>query len=239
MKRHDVLDSIVIAVVLTGISYALGLGFHWIDTVNWLEAFAVFTSYSCTWLCVRQRRINYPIGAISTAAYCVLFWQAGLLASMALNAYLTPALVYGWFRWRRDSQTRPVGRVTLKWAPVYLLATGLGYLGVLWIVGVFGATLALTDSFILAGSILAQFLLDNKKIENWWVWAIVDGVAIYTYFSAGLFVAGAQYVIFFANCFVGLAAWNRSRNAESIRTIDSFAPNPRSLATDSVQPATS
>jgi nicotinamide mononucleotide transporter len=230
MKRHDVLDSIVIAIIATGASYALGLGFGWIDTVNWLEAFAVFTSYSCTWLCVRQRRINYPIGAVSTAAYCVLFWQAGLLASMALNAYLTPALLYGWIRWRRDSDTRPVGRVALKWAPVYLIATGLAYLGILWIVGSLGATLAFTDSFILVGSILAQFLLDNKKIENWWVWAIVDGVAIYTYFSAGLFVAGVQYVVFFANCFVGLAAWNRSKNARQNVVLGQNLQKPGALA---------
>lgn len=216
MKRN-IVESVVIAIVLTGLSYVVGLMFGWIDGINFLEAFAVFTSYSCTWLCVRQRRINYPIGAISTAAYCVLFWQSGLLASMILNAYLTPALLYGWIRWRKDSVTRPVTHLNVRWLPAYLLATGLAYLGVLWIVGALGATLAVTDSFILVGTILAQFLLDNKVLENWWVWLVVDGVAIYTYFGAGLFVAGVQYIFFFINTIIGLVVWNRSRHVAPVQ----------------------
>jgi nicotinamide mononucleotide transporter PnuC len=132
---------------------------------------------------------------------------------MILNAYLTPALLYGWIRWRADKVGRPVSHLALRWAPGYLVATGLAYLGILWIVGALGATLAFTDSFILVGSILAQFLLDNKKLENWWVWLVVDGFAIYTYFSAGLFVAGVQYIAFFINTIIGFVIWQRSYSA--------------------------
>lgn len=66
--NRDVLDSLWIAAVLTAASYLVGLGLGWTARVDPLEAFAVLTSYSCTYLCVRQRRFNYPIGALSTAA---------------------------------------------------------------------------------------------------------------------------------------------------------------------------
>ena len=97
MKRH-LAEALAIAIVATGSSYWLAIWAGWITSLNWLEAFAVFTSFVCTWLCVRQRRLNYPIGAVSTAAYAVLFLQNDLLASAILNAYLTPALLYGWYR---------------------------------------------------------------------------------------------------------------------------------------------
>jgi hypothetical protein len=71
----DILVSIGIAFVLTAVSYILGL--H----LNWIEVIAVFTSYMATWLCVVERRFNYPMGIISSAFYAWLFIDANLVAS--------------------------------------------------------------------------------------------------------------------------------------------------------------
>lgn len=234
--KNNIFEGVIIGIVFTGLSYLLGIQFGWIDDINWLEAFAVFTSYVCTWLCVRERRWNYPIGALSTAAYAVVFWQMDLYASAALNAYLVPTLIYGWYRWRSDSNKRPVTRVAAKWIPVYVLVTGATYAAVLLIVGAFDAKLALTDSVILVGSILAQFLLDNKKIETWMVWAVVNVLAIYTYFNADLTLAGFQYITFLVNTVIGYIIWNRSRNDQSIRTSDSPPANPGAFAPNPVLP---
>lgn len=198
--------------MLTGLSYIVGLAVGWIDAVNWLEVFAVFTSYSCTWLCVRQRRINYPIGAASTAAYALLFWQADLMSSFALNLYLTPWLIYGWIRWRRDEDTRPVRHVEWKMLPLYALFTGAAWSVAVAIGNHYGAALAWTDSAILALTLLAQTLLDNKIEETWYAWAVVNVLAIYVYATSGLPLVALQYVMFLLNCFVGMRAWKRSKS---------------------------
>lgn len=211
--NRDVPTSFAVGVVLTTTSYVVGFLFGWIDSVNWLEATAVFTSYSCTYLCVKQRRFNYPIGAVSTAAYCLLFWQQGLYASMALNAYLTPALLYGWVRWRSDEATRPVTRVAARWVPVYALAAGIALVGGLAVNTAFGGSFAATDTIILVGSILAQFLLDNKKIETWLVWVAVDIIAVWQYIASGLFIAGVQYLFFLANAIWAFTLWRASMKA--------------------------
>ena len=208
--NRDVLDSLWIATALTGGSYVLAAALGWISAVNPLEAFAVFTSYACTWLCIRQRRFNYPIGALSTAAYCVLFWQQGLVASAALNGYLTPSLLYGWIRWRADADTRPVSHVEKRWVPVYLVVTASAYVGAVAVAGALGGSFAAADSVILVGSILAQFLLDNKKVETWVVWFAVDVVAIWLYLTSGLAIAGLQYVLFLVTAVMGLREWWRA-----------------------------
>ena len=210
-STRNLVEGVVIGTVLTGLSYVVALAAGWVDSLSWLEVFAVFTSYVCTYLCVRERRINYPIGALSTAAYCVLFYQQGLFASALLNAYLTPSLLYGWYRWRNDTQTRPVTLIGLKWYPVYIGVTALAYLGAYLVSSSLGGSLAWTDSFILIGSILAQFMLDNKKLENWVVWLVVNAFAIYTYATAGLALAAFQYVFFFLNTFYGFYVWRNSR----------------------------
>lgn len=209
----NIIQGVVLGVVLTSLSYAVGLGFGWIDALNWLEVFAVFTSYVCTFLCVVERRANYPIGAISNVAYSYLFFQWGLYASAVTTAYLSLALAYGWFRWKSDTATKPVSRVELKWLPVYFIATAIFYGIALVLVTWAGGTLAVTDTFILIGTMLAQFLLDNKKIENWLVWMGVNVFAIYTYFNAGLTLAGFQYIFFLLNAFYGLYMWQKSRTA--------------------------
>lgn len=189
----------------------------WIGSIDPLEAFAVFTSYLSTYLCVVERRFNYVAGAVSTAAYSLLFYKAGLLASTALNIYLTPMLIYGWIRWKRDADTRPVTRVSWKMVPVYLAVSALFYLGAIFLVTALGGTLAITDSMILAATVLAQFLLDNKKIENWIVWAVVNVFAIYTYAHAGLALVSFQYVFFLLNTVFGFVVWMHSKKAADIQ----------------------
>lgn len=210
----NILQGIIIGVVLTALSYVVGLQAGWLTEIVWLEVFAVFTSYVCTFLCVVERRANYPIGAISNAAYSLLFFQWGLYASSFVTGYLTLALAYGWFRWRSDAVTKPVSRVELKWVPAYVLTTAAFYGVALLAVTALGGTLAATDTAILIGTILAQFLLDNKKIETWAVWAAVNVFAIYTYFTAGLTLVGFQYIFFLANTLYGYLMWRQSRKVE-------------------------
>ncbi len=209
--KTNIIQGIIIGVILTALSYAVGFQMGWVAELSTLEVFAVFTSYVCTFLCVVERRINYPIGAVSNAAYSLLFFQFGLYASSFVTGYLTLALIYGWFRWKSDSDTKPVSRVELKWIPAYILTTGVFYALALFVVTQAGGTLAVTDTIILIGTILAQFLLDNKKIENWFVWMLVNVFAIYTYATAGLALAAFQYVFFLLNTFYGLYMWKNSK----------------------------
>lgn len=206
----NVTQGAVIGVILTALSYVVGLNAHWIDKVDLLEAFAVFTSYVCTYLCVMERRINYPIGAISTAAYCWLFYRFDLNASMAINAFLSVYLLYGWLRWRSDDNTRPVTRMSARGWLFHIGPALIGYGIVVKLSEHFGGQLAWTDSVIFAGTILAQLMLDNKKLENWLVWIGVNCFAIYTYFNAELYLVFFQYIFFLLNAFVALVVWTRS-----------------------------
>lgn len=216
----NLVQGTILGLVLTVLSYGLGLELGWISSLSLLEAFAVFTSYVCTFLCVMERRINYPIGAVSTVAYCVLFAQSALFASMAINAFLSVYLVYGWLRWKRDDVTLPVTKMsTLSWV-LTLIVAGTGYLAVVFLATWLGGTLAWTDSLILVGTIMAQFMMDNKKIENWAVWALVNVFAIYTYFHAGLALAGFQYIFFLANTAYGYYMWRKSREDESVSRVE-------------------
>jgi nicotinamide mononucleotide transporter len=203
---------IVIAAILTGLSYLVAdwMGWAKLGDINYLEAFAVFTSYVCTWLCVHQTRWNYPIGVVTTLAYSILFWQTELYSLALFNLYLVFSLAYGYFRWGADIDTRPVTRLT----PVAYLSYGvlaLAIYGLLFIINsLLGHEMGWLDVVLAVASGVAQFMLDNKKLENWVVWILIDIASIWLYFETGLFIVAFQYVFFLLNAFYGYYEWNKT-----------------------------
>lgn len=224
----DFVYSCLFAAAATLVSYAIGFQFHWISSVSWLDAFAVFTSYSCTWLCVTQNKLNFPMGIASSIAYGISFLSAGLVSSAVSSFYLIPVLFVGWWYWQngksvKANTTNPnvsdivsgkypvkVSHITWSKNTLFYLVSGLITWAVLWAVtNQIGATMPMYDSAILILSIFAQYFLQGKKLENWYIWVFMNVICIYTYFSTGLFIFGVQYIFFIATDIVGFFEWKK------------------------------
>lgn len=180
--------------------------------INWFETASVFFSFACTWLCTRQVRFNYVLAVISTSLLVITFWQSNLYGSMALNIYLIPTVIYGWFIWGKDTNPKPVEHVKPKNMILYVLFTALTWGGAFYIITAFGGKMVALDGWLLVGTVLAQFLLDRKKIETWIVWVLVNIVSIYVYFESGLYLLAAQFVLFLVNAIYAYFQWNKSIN---------------------------
>ena len=214
MRRWQITQSVVagiLGVVLTALSYAVAYLMQWDVTFNWLDALAVGTSYACTWLCVVQSRLNYLIGAISVALYSALFLRDGYTALAAFNLYMVGSLLYGWFRWGRDSNPRRVRSLQFdRWT--------LGYVGIgvaisaacVLVNTYFPGTFATTDIVITALSGMAQTMLDNKRLQNWHVWLVVNILSMWAFYHSEMYIVLLQYVLFTANTLIGYVSWKRS-----------------------------
>ena len=205
------LVSAAIGIVLTALSYAVAYAMSWDVTFNWLDATAVATSYSCTWLCVVQSRLNYLIGAVSVALYSALFFRDGYNALACFNLYLVGSLIYGWFRWGSDIKPRLVRSLQLdRWTLGYV-AIGGAIAAVCVVVNLyFPGTFRPIDIWITALSGVAQTLLDNKRLQNWHVWLVVNILSMYTFYYAGMYIVLLQYVMFTVNTLLGYVSWKRS-----------------------------
>lgn len=187
-----------------------------------LEFWAVWTSYSCTLMCTFQTRWNYPMGVITTALYSILYWNYEAPALALFNLYLVFSLAYGWFRWKSDNDPRPVTRMNAESYWIHglvgvcitvlfvLLVTNVAYLnnGTDFSTAFYGINP--WDLGLAVGSGVAQLMLDNKKLENWVLWIIVDIVSIPYFIYIGLPLVAFQYVFFLANAFWGFVEWKRS-----------------------------
>ena len=222
--------SFLLGVLFTFGSYGIAVGLGWttIANISIIEVIAVFTSYVCTYLCVVQSRWNYPIGAVSIALYAWMFFTSGLFASMALQFYLFPVMVYGWYRWNSDANTRPVTSVfkdSWWWIAIYAFVILASYGGVYNINMYFHGNMAIFDTWIFVASIFAQFLMDNKKIENWFIWFGVNVLSLYVYWNAGLYLIFIQYLLFLFNTAYGYYRWNVDRPNKTIFDDTKFGRN--------------
>lgn len=202
----SILIGFVLGITTTVFAYSMG----WIQEINILELFAVTTSYACTYLCVVQSRWNYPLAIVTTIAYAWLFYQWGLYGSAIASVYVPFAVIYGWFRWGPDGRTRRVTRTPIAHYPFYIALGLAGWTATFLIADAVGATLPVMDSAILVLTIMAQFMMDNKKLECWIVWITLNVIAIGLYFQTGLYLAALQYVFFLGNAFVAMWLWKKS-----------------------------
>lgn len=121
----------LIAVSLSGFTYALAIGLGWVQIgeSSLVEMLAGTLNYAATFLCIKQKRNYALVGIVGSASWAYVYFSDNLLASGTVNLYLALMLVYGWWRWGKDSDTRKVHNLSLKWTPVYVVVTALIYGG--------------------------------------------------------------------------------------------------------------
>ena len=210
-----------IGVGITALTYLVGLALGWFpDGVNWFEVAASTANYAATYLSIKQRRAFYLIGIGASLAYAVVYGSAGLLASAVLSAYLTLTLLYGFFRWGKDKTTRPVHNLEARWILVYISVTAFIWAGAFALVHLFGGNFAPWDAALLALTILAQLMLDQKVIQTWIVWTAVNVIGVVLYYQSGLYFAAVQQLVFGIANLWGFLAWRKTmKNDEPVNTL--------------------
>jgi nicotinamide mononucleotide transporter len=59
-------------------------------------------------------------------------------------------------------------------------------------------------------SFAAQYLMMTRRLESWYLWIVVDIVAVWLYMHKGIPFVALLYLIFLFNAIYGLVIWNRS-----------------------------
>jgi nicotinamide mononucleotide transporter len=154
------------------------------------------------------------------ALYARIFFTARLYSDALLQLFFFVVQIYGWWSWRRDradegevvvERLDRAGR--LRW--VLLVVPGWA----LWSLAMQRYTDTLFpfwDGAVAALSIAAQILLARRLIENWWLWILVDVLAIGLYLTRGLALTAGLYGLFLGMSLWGLIAWLRAERRQRL-----------------------
>jgi nicotinamide mononucleotide transporter len=179
--------------------------------MNWLEWLAAALGVITVLLVVRRSVWNYPFALAMVSLYFFVFLEAKFYSDMLLQVFFFVVNLYGWWNWtvaKRAAGTVPVGLLSAGERFSWLASTAV--LSMLWGFGMARYTDAvapLWDAGIAGFSIAAQILQARRRIESWLLWILVDIVAIWLFWSRGLFYTSGLFVVLLLLSVAGLRAW--------------------------------
>ncbi len=184
-----------------------------------LELFAAVTGAISVWLSVRQNIWSWPTAIVNVVLYAVVFWEAKLYADMGLQIIYAVLSIYGWYEWLYGGEGRTRLRVTRTTPRLGVLltliaATGSALLGTL-LHRTTDAALPFMDSALTSASLVAQWQMTKKLLENWLLWIAVDVLYVGMFIYKGLYLTAGLYAVFLVLAVKGYVDWRRSMAASA------------------------
>jgi nicotinamide mononucleotide transporter len=192
--------------------------------MSYLEFFGAVTGGIAVWLSAKGKIWSWPLGLINVTLFFFLFYQVQLYPDMFLQVFFFVTNLLGWWRWSHPASMEADGNKQLK-----VSFMQRGQLFIFLAIGVAGTLLfgslasrlhtffptmfslpsafPFADSFVTVMSIVATYLMVQKKAECWLVWIAVDVVATYLYFSKSILFVGVEYLIFCLIAAFGFFSW--------------------------------
>lgn len=189
----------------------------WGNPLSWGEVLGFATGVWCVWLATRRHILNFPVGIANCALLLFLFWESRLFADASLQLVFIVLGLQGWWLWWKGQEADrvPVSRLSGQELAWTLGGSAIGaalLYGVLtWAKG----SVPVLDAMITSLSLAAQWLLNRRKLENWFCWIAVDVISIPVYAYKQLYLIAVLYVVFLGLCLIGLRAW-RVEAAEEV-----------------------
>jgi nicotinamide mononucleotide transporter len=185
---------------------------NWWQYQSWLEIVGVISGLLCVYLAAKNIIWNWPLAIISVCIYIFIFYNSHLFADMGLQFYFLAINIYGWYFWSNkpaSQQKTPVVLITKRQIVFSSIA-------IIIFTFILGSVLKYTtasypylDSFCTACSLVAQFFMARKVVENWLLWVFVDVIYVGIYIFKGLHLTAIMYAIYVAIALIGYLDWKK------------------------------
>lgn len=174
-----------------------------------IEVIGLYAGFLCMVFVVLQSRLNFIAGAVAVICNAYIASRDGVIGLALIQLYMLPMLAFGWLRW--GSPSVQTSHISLQWTPAYLTVVFLFY----WLAA---STIEYTKvqmtpllSAITILGFLGQVFMNEKKLEAWLIWFVVNALGVYVYTQAGNYVAMVQYMAFVSSNVIGYWVWNKEK----------------------------
>ncbi len=182
--------------------------------MNTFELVTAVIGAISVWLSVRQNVWSWPTAIVNVLLSAVVYYETRLYADMGLQVIYAILSVYGWYEWLYGGAGRTELRVSRTGSRLASLLAAIAISGSVAL-GVLlhrttDAALPFMDSFLSSTSLVAQWMMTKKLLENWLVWIAVDVLYVPVLIYKSLYWFAALYALFLILAALGYRDWRRS-----------------------------
>jgi nicotinamide mononucleotide transporter len=159
--------------------------------------------------------LTFVFGFGQVATYTYLCVREQFYAEIALNIYYFLTMIYGVYVWKKRLQTDSSMQIQTrqlrgKSLPLLLLSVTAFSVLVGWFLQAYtDDPQPYLDAFTTVPALVAQILMILAYREQWYIWMMVDVLALVMWLRAGNYCMAAQYFFWCANCVYGYVQWTR------------------------------
>ncbi|MBP1640823.1 MAG: hypothetical protein H6Q17_2406 [Bacteroidetes bacterium] len=162
---------------------------------------------------------TWPVGIISIVFSFFVFYQTSLYSDMFLQIYYMVTAVYGWIYWHgiKTGRQTPITLLTPRGRIIHAILIIIGTVGIGYFMShihqIFPnlfpteAAFPYPDTFVAVLSILANWMMAQRKVETWILWIVVDVICTVMYSLKGIQFFSLEYLIFTLMAVYGLINW--------------------------------
>ncbi|WP_418321466.1 nicotinamide riboside transporter PnuC [Piscinibacter sakaiensis] len=196
----------------------------WGSPVTWLEIVAFVLALVMVGCNMRVNPLAWPLAIVSSALYAALFLDSRLYGEAGLQLVFITVAFWGWWQWLRGT-TDSGAPLRVRWLEPRKRWALLATMAVAWpalallLATYTDSDVPWFDAFPTAGSLLGQWLLGRKYVENWLAWLIVNIVSVALFVHKGLWLTVLLYALFVVLSVLGWLAWRRLANNQPTAAI--------------------
>jgi len=202
---------------LVSLALIVGSWKGWLP-IGMTEVFGFITGAVCVLLTVEQNIWNFPIGIANNVVFIILFLSTRLYGDMTLQFIYIALALHGWYEWLWGGANRTNLQVsrTPWWEWGWLALAGAGATAgmTIYLARIHDAAPFL-DALTTVLSLVAQYLLNRKRLENWLVWITADVIYVGLYAYKELYLTSVLYALFIVMCIAGIVSWVRDMRKQA------------------------
>ncbi|MCL2028196.1 MAG: nicotinamide riboside transporter PnuC [Bacteroidales bacterium] len=183
---------------------------------HWLEIFAVITGLLYVYLEIKQNKIMWIVGFVSSLVFVYVLFEAKIYANMGIYVYYVLISVYGYWKWMGDkidtsssAHRLPVTGYRLPILTLVvislLLSAIIGYV----LANFTDSPVPYYDGLVAGFSAVATWMLTQKIIQHWYFWIGINIFCVPLYASQGLYFTAFMFLVYFIMSIIGLKEWKK------------------------------
>jgi nicotinamide mononucleotide transporter len=180
-------------------------------TINLLDIIGATGAFLATIAYIKVSLWAWPLSLIAIFIDISLYYQKGIYGDMTLQFVYLIFTLYGWYQWKfggnkhQGLQITSINtKQTLTLALIALIST---YLMFHLLRNYTNSQIPFWDAITTILSLIAQWMVCRKIIENWFLWLLIDSIYLGMYFYKGIPVHAILQLIYFAMAVIGYRHW--------------------------------